>query len=590
MPASRLRAEFGRVLGYLPRHRRAVALGLLSIPLARALDLLVPWIIGRGVDELLAKDLSLPLGVTFLVIAALALVKGAAKFAMRQLVVGASRRFEAELKNDIHAHLLALPPDELQAMRTGDLMARMTGDVEAVRMLLGPGVMYLVETLFMLPALVVLVLFDPALALFLVLPLLLIAWGMHHYAGPIHDESTAAQERLAELSNAAQEDFAGVRIVRAFAAEPRRMEEFAAASREYLEQNVKLARARGRSWTLIVCARDLGFLVLLGAGCYRLMHGALTLGQFWVFISYLNLLFWPMIALGWMVGMIQRGRASLKRLNDILDRPPALGVPERPYRPERVEGRVSFRQLRAGHDGAFALDGIDLEIPAGTVLGITGATGAGKSTLAQVLPRLVDVQPGQAFVDGVDVTRWDPVRLRRAIGLAPQDAFLFADSMRANVGLGRDRRPGESEAAADAALAAALATARVDREIAALPGGLAAVVGERGVTLSGGQRQRATIARALAAEPAILIFDDCLSAVDAETEARILTDLARAAAGRTCLLISHRVAALGMAARVVVLENGRVVEDGTPAELLALGGRYHRMHRRQQAEDELERL
>ena len=577
--------EFSSVLAYVPRHKRAVLLGISVIPVARGLDLLIPWLIGRGVDELESGQLTWSLRTYFLLVIGLALLKGAAKFLMRYLVVGASRRFEQEYRDDIYRHILTLSPAWFQKMRTGDLMARMTWDVEAVRMLVGPGVMYITETLFMLPAVVILGFYDWSLAALVCAPLALIVWSMYHYAGPIHEESMLAQERLADLSNVAQENFAGVRVVRAFAGEPHQQATFNRASQEYCEQNIRAARARGRNWTTIVSAKDLGMLILLSAGCYRLMSGRISIGEFWIFMSYLGLLFWPMVALGWMVGMFQRGRASLKRLNAILSEPPAIAPAEDSYRPERVRGEIEFRNLRFAHAGREVLRGVNLKLPAGQVLGITGTVGSGKSTLAQVLPRLIDVRPGQAFVDGVDVTRWDLNRLRRSIGFVPQEAFLFADTLRSNLALGRDD-PDEQD---ETQLLEALRAAKVDEELLGLPGGLNAVVGERGVTLSGGQRQRATIARALFADTPILILDDCLSAVDAETEAEILGQLTSTVRGKSCLLISHRVSALSQADRVCVLEEGRVVEQGRPDELLEQRGAYYQLHLRQQAEDELER-
>ena len=553
-----------------------------TIPFSRVFDLVIPWIIGTGVDELSRGELSFSLRTYFLVVVVLALVKGSAKFLMRYLVVGASRRFEQEFRDDIYRHILTLPPNWFQRMRSGDLMARMTWDVEAVRMLVGPGVMYITETLFMLPAILILGMYDWVLAALVSFPLALIVYAMHHYAGPIHEESTKAQERLSDLSNVAQENFAGVRVVRAFAGEEGQAESFREASAAYCEQNIRAARVRGRNWTLMLTAKDLGMLILLSAGCYRLMTGQITIGQFWIFMSYLGLLFWPMVALGWMVGMVQRGRASMKRLNAILSEEPAIRSSENDYCPDEVRGEIEFRDLHVTLSGREVLAGIDLRVEAGTVVGLTGSTGAGRSTLAQVLPRLVDVEPGQAFLDGVDVTKWDVTRLRRSIGFVPQEAFLFADSLRANLALGREDEDEE-------ALLRSLRAAKVEQEFLDLPRGLDSVVGERGVTLSGGQRQRATIARALAAEPSLLIFDDCLSAVDAETEAEILRDLTSAMKGKSCILISHRVAALSQADTVCVLQDGKIVEQGRPDELLERGGRYRDLYLRQQDEDALER-
>ncbi|MFH0946792.1 MAG: ABC transporter ATP-binding protein [Planctomycetota bacterium] len=574
--------EFRPLLAYLPRHRKAVLLGMGTIPFARLLDLAIPWIIGRGVDELSRGELTFSLRSYFLLLVGLALVKGTAKYLMRYLVVGASRRFEQEFRDDIYRHILTLSPRWFQQMRSGDLMARMTWDVEAVRMLVGPGMMYITETLFMLPAILILGMYDWFLAALVSGPLALIVFSMYHYAGQIHEESTKAQERLSDLSSVAQENFAGVRVVRAFAGEEGQAEKFRETSAAYCEQGIRAARVRGRNWTLMLTAKDLGLLILLSAGCYRLMIGQITIGQFWVFMSYLGLLFWPMVALGWMVGMVQRGRASMRRLNAILAEEPAIRSSPGDYCPDEVRGEIEFKNLRVTLGGREVLCGIDLRVEAGTVLGLTGSIGAGRSTLAQVLPRLVDVEPGQAFLDGVDVTRWDVTRLRRSIGFVPQEAFLFADSLRANLALGRE--DGDEEA-----IWRALRSAKVEQEFLELPRGLDSVVGERGVTLSGGQRQRATIARALAAEPAILIFDDCLSAVDAETEAEILKDLTSAMKGKSCILISHRVSALSQADTVCVLKDGMIVEQGRPDELLERGGSYRDLYLRQQDEDALER-
>lgn len=575
--------DFARIKDYLPRYKGAITLGMIAIPLSRGFDLLIPWVIGRGIDDLQRGDLTWPLRTYFGVLVGLALLKGVFKFAMRWYIVTASRRFEEDLRNDLYRHILTLPPTWYQSMRSGDLMARLAWDVEAVRMLAGPGVMYLTETLFMAPAVLVLAWYDGGLALLLLIPLALIAWAMKHYAEPIHVESMKGQERLADLSSVAQENFAGVRIVRSFATEPEQIERFDAASGEYRDQQLRIGRLRGRNWSLLLSAKDLGMLILLSVGCWRLMAGEVTIGQFWLFVMYLGLLFWPMVALGWMIGMFQRGRASMQRLNAIFDTPAAIEERADAHRPSTVRGDVEFRGLRFAYGDQEILRGIDLKIAAGTVVGITGPTGSGKSTLAQAPSRLIEVGPGEVFVDGVDVVDWDATTLRRAIGFVPQEAFLFADTLASNLALGRDDDD-------ESAIRRALRAAHVERELLALNGGLAAVVGERGVTLSGGQRQRTTIARALAAEPRILVFDDCLSAVDADTEASILGDLVGAVRGRTALLVSHRVSALRMADHVVVLDDGRIVEEGPPAELLARKGRYWRLFQRQKAEEELDNL
>ncbi|MBI4878527.1 MAG: ABC transporter ATP-binding protein [Planctomycetes bacterium] len=573
--------DFRRALAYLPRYAGRITLGMAAIPLAQAASLAIPVVIGRGLEELRQGRLSHSLGAYFAALLLLAAVRGVAKYTMRYFVVGASRRFEEDLRNDLYRHVLTLPPAWFHRARTGDLMSRLSWDVEAVRMVLGPGVMYMTETLFLLPALAILASFSWKLGLLALLPLGLIAWIMKRYAGTIHVESMKAQEQMGGLSNAAQESFAGIRVVKAFARERRACAQFERLSAGLQDQGILLATLRAHNWSLIMGANDLGTLVLLSAGCFELMRGAIALDQFVIFAFYLKMLFWPMIALGWMVSMYQRGRASMQRLNEVFDARPAIAPLPGAHRPTAVQGAIEFRGLTVAHGRREALKGIDLKIPAGAVIGVTGPTGSGKSTLAAVLPRLVEVGAGQAFLDGVDVTRWDVTALRRALGLVPQEAFLFADTVRANLALGRDDDD-------EAALRAALRHARVERELLDLPGGLDAVIGERGVTLSGGQRQRATIARALAADPRVLILDDCLSAVDSETEAEILAALKGALSGRTALLVSHRVAALQLADRVVVLEDGQIVEEGAPQELLLRRGRYHRLFLRQQAMKTLE--
>lgn len=581
---------FARALRYLPRYRGAIAVGLLAIPLARALDIVTPILIGRGIDELTRSargdgpGLSFPLSTYFLIFAGLALVKGVAKFAMRYYIVGASRSLESDLRTDVFAHLLRLPPAYFQSMRTGDLMSRLTGDIEAVRMFLGPGMMYVTETfMFLAPATVVLARLDVVLAVLMILPLSLIVWAMVHFAEPIHAESLASQQRLAEMSNMAQENFAGVRTVRAFAAEPAATARFDSASEAYRDQTVRAVKVRGLNWSLMMAARDLGMVVLIAVGSVRLIQGAISIGEYVVFNLYLGMLFWPMVALGWMVAMYQRAKASMERLEALFETPPAIADAGAGLVPARIDGAIELRGLRVRHGPREVLKGVSLAVAPGRVLGITGGTGSGKSTLLQALPRLIDVDRGQVFVDGIDVLDWNVERLRRAVGYVAQEAFLFADTLRWNLALGRDDED-------EAALRAAVRAASFEDEVRALPAGLETVVGERGVTLSGGQRQRATIARALAADPQILLLDDCLSAVDAETEARILRELKSALRGRTALLVSHRVAALELADEVVVLEDGAIVEQGAPAELLRRRGRYHDLFVRQRMEQELAAL
>lgn len=577
--------SFKRALRYLPRYRREVAIGLLSIPVSQALSMAIPWIIGHGIDELRAGSLSLTLPQYFSVILGLAAMRGITKYTMRYFIVGASRRMEEDLRNDLLAHLLRVAPDRLATRGTGDVMTRLTWDVEAVRMFLGPGVMYLTETLLILPpALCVLAMFDKALAAAMLVPLLLIVLTMKLTANPVHVESQLGQERLSDLSDLAQESFSGVRVVRSFAREQQTTRLFADASAEYAQQMVRVARIRGMSWTLMMAAKDLGVLLLVSAGCIQMIRGAISVGNFLIFNMYLGLLFWPMVALGWMIAMYQRAKVSMQRIEELLDQPIAIPVPEHiESLTPVIRGDIEFRGLTVERGGQRILSDIHLHIPAGTVLGVTGAVGSGKSTLIQALLRLVDIPPGTVFLDGVDICRIDIERLRHCIGFVPQDAFLFAETIAANLSLG-------AEGADEPALTAALKAAQVDQEVASLRGGIQAVVGERGVTLSGGQRQRITIARALLKDPAVLAFDDCLSAVDAETEVRLLAELRTALRGRTAIVVSHRLSTLGLADTIVVMHQGRAVEHGSVPQLLAQKGLFHALYQRQKSEAELEQL
>lgn len=583
---------FRRAIQYFPRYRRLIVAGFIAIPIGQVLSMAIPWIIGRGIDQLREGSLNRPLSQWFLIIAALATVRGVAKYVMRWCIVGASRHMETDLRNDLFRHLLSLRPDYLQGTRSGDLMTRLTWDVEAVRMFLGPGIMYLAETVLVLPpALLILAWFDWVLAALLLVPLALIVVVMKYSSGPIHVESQKAQERLSDLSNIAAESFAGVRVVRAFAREDAANHRFAASSLEYQDQMVRVAKVRAAAWASMLAAKDIGMLLLISAGCLQLARGEITLGQFMVFSMYLGLLFWPMVALGWMIAMYARAKVSMQRINEIFEQTPALaargenqagrnGAPMHVDAAPRIRGEIRFEDMHIERDGREVLRGITLFIPAGAVVGITGTVGSGKSTLAQVLPRLVDIPRGSCFVDGHDILDLDPHALRRAIGVVPQDAFLFADTLRNNVAFGRDT-------AEDEDLWPWLRAARVDDEVQRLPDGLDSMIGERGVTLSGGQRQRCTIARALAAEPRVLVFDDCLSAVDTETEAEILIALREALDGRTALIISHRVAALRLAEQIVVLDDGRIIQQGPPDELLKQDGPLRRLFERQRAEEEL---
>jgi ATP-binding cassette, subfamily B, multidrug efflux pump len=562
--------------------------GLALVVASAAFSSVVPWFLRRALDGIRAGA---PMQSIWLLGAAMvgtSLVGGVGRYWMRQLLNGVSRWMEYDLRNDLFRSLEGLDPSYFARMRTGDLMARVTNDLSAVRMAAGPAIMYLTNTIaggaFALGFMLVI---SPRLTLIAALPMAALPLVGIVLGRRIHARFEAVQAQFSDLTTLAHENLAGVRIVRAFRQERAEMSRFAALNEAYLEKNMRLARLYGVMQPSFSIFAGLGMVAVVALGGTLVIQGTISIGSFVAFGMYLAMLTWPLIALGWVINLFQRGAASHTRLLDILDARSRLAVAE-PARtlPASTAGRtVEFRNVGFhypsddGHEPRWVLRDVSFTAPAGATIGIVGATASGKSALMDLVPRFFDPQEGIILIDGIPIRDLDIATLRREIGYVPQESFLFSDTIGSNLVYGAE----EANAGPWAARIAQLA-----ETIDEFPGGYDTVLGERGINLSGGQKQRAALARALARRPNIVLLDDALSAVDTHTEAEILRSLRQALAGRTALIASHRVSAIRDAAWIIVLDQGRVVEQGRHSELIAAGGRYWSLLSRQQLEESIE--
>jgi ATP-binding cassette subfamily B protein len=568
-----------RLLPGLVRHRRPLLLGLLALVLTTALSVASPWVLRHAIDDLALAVTRQKLWLYAGLMLALVAVEGVFRYQMRMILIGLSRELEYDLRNQVFEHLARLSPRYYQRNRIGELMSRATNDMSAVRMVLGPGIMYTASTVStFVGAVAVMLLISPGLTLLALVPLVLVSWLVRHYGRKVHDRYEQVQAQLAEMNALVQENLSGARVVRAYAQEPAEEKRFAEQNREYVSRNKRLIRITGILHPGIGFLMGLGSLTVLWLGGRMVVAGEVTLGEFVAFGVYLAMLHWPMIALGWVVNLIERGEASMGRIHAILDQQPEIRD-EAPLAVGAIRGEVEFRRLSFAYDGEPVLRDVELSVAAGTTVAIVGPTGCGKSTLVSLVARLYDPPPGSVFVDGHDVRRLPLATLRAAIGFVPQESFLFSATLRENVALAEG---------AEARAPWAAGVAQLEKDVRDFAQGFETRVGERGITLSGGQRQRTALARALATDPRILVLDDSLSAVDTETEEQILRGLREVMRERTTFLVSHRVSTVKQADLIVVLREGRIVERGRHDELVALGGFYADLHRRQLLEQEIE--
>lgn len=569
------------------RFKRPLFAGFACVALAQLMDVLVTVMIGNAITDLVAGGNSDFMPRLIMLLLAYAVGHSIFRFFQRWLIVVVSRRFEVQLKQELFDKLTSLPFSFHNKSRSGDVVSRLTSDVENLRMFLGPGLMYTLGAMVIVPfSLWVLFQINPWIAGAMILPMLLMAIAMKAFTPTLHKHSTSVQESLADISHRAQENFAGIRIVKGYSREDQQAERFGATSEENRHNQVLLAHSRGLTHAAVNGAFDLTFVVILLIGGLAAIDHTLAIGDLFKFIDLTIKVFWPLIALGWIAGMYPRAMASAERVTELLDQESDIQSPPQPVVLPKVRGELELAGVGFTYEGASesALTGINVKVPAGTTLGVVGPTGCGKTTMLNLLGRLFEAE-GTIALDGVPVADLALDQLRSTLGYVPQDSFLFSEPYEANIRFGADEEIGDDD------VAHLIERASMTEEVANFPDGVNQLIGERGVTLSGGQRQRTCIARALARDPRVLILDDCLSAVDTETEKELLGNLREDGVGRTVVVAAHRLSTVKSAEQILVLTaDGKVECLGTHKELLEREGWYRRTWRQQQELEELSDL
>jgi len=568
------------LLPYLKRYRWGFVAGAVCVVLSNGAWAGLPKVIGNAAQSLEGGVNRHKLFIFALQVLALAVVRGIFLFLTRWIVIGVSRDIEFDLRNDLFAHLESLSYSYYQRMRTGDIMARVTNDLNAVRMLMGPAIMYSANTVvFTAAALWFMMRNSPKLTFYAFLPLPVVSVVIQYFGRRIHERFERIQAMFSDISARAQENFSGARVVRAYVQEEAEIASFEAANQEYIARSLKLVRLLGMLWPTLELMLGVAMVLVLWIGGREVLAGHMQIGAFTAFNIYMMQLTFPIIALGWVISIFQRGTASVGRLNEIMQEQPKIKDGHE-ARDLSVMGEIEFRGLNFEYEGKQVLRDLNLRIPAGSSMAIVGPTGSGKTTLVNLIPRIYDAAPGMVLLDGRPIRDFSLASLRESIGFVPQETFLFSERIRENIALG-------VASAADQEIHDAADAANIALDIEGFPEQYQTMVGERGITLSGGQKQRTALARALIRNPRILILDDALSSVDTHTEDKILNHLREVMQGRTTIFISHRVSTVRNADRIAVLHEGRIVELGTHDELLALNGYYSDLYNKQLLEEEL---
>jgi ATP-binding cassette, subfamily B, multidrug efflux pump len=577
-----------RLAQYVWRYWRRYLVGGICLFGTATLVMWIPWWIREAVRAIeqggSAKD------VTFyaVLIIAAAVVQGLVRAVSRSLIFNAGRNVEYDLRNDLFAHLEKLPLSYYHAQRTGDLMSRVINDISAVRVMLGPGILNFVNApLYYVYAVALMLTMDVRMTLAALLPFPLLIYAANKFRGRIMKSSLEVQQQMSVLSSHVQENLSGMHVVKAYSQEGFQTQQFVGLNKVYEIKSLEMAKLRGVVNPVMQGINGLTVLIIIWYGGVRVMRGDLLVADIVAFIAYLNVLAWPTAAFGWMLSLVERGRAAMRRLNEILETHPEIASGRDASSVPPLKSGIEFKNVSFAYgrqaNGRPAVDGISFTLPVGRSVGLVGRIGSGKSTLAQLVPRLFDASAGEIRIDGRDIRQLPLSDLRQMIGYVPQEPFLFSTTLKRNLAFGRERYSEEE-------LEHAIKIARLDRDLEVFPNGLQTLVGERGVTLSGGQKQRATLARALIMNPPVLILDDCLSSVDAQTEAEILHGLKSILKEKTCLIISHRISAVKEADEILVLDEGRIIERGSHDALVRRRGLYAELYQQQRLSEELEQI